>query len=287
MVNAKNKMAEIKRKSDIDSILRKTHPFRLTVTDIENEKDTEYYINDNLMDEIYQLLRTRYKETDQITNLPYIIQEKDILDKTTEEIKSMLGLNYNIQYKDFVIVSTAKINECEKNNHNITKMQVDVPIVYKNSNIEETTITAYHCTDCKLYYITDNDYINISKKGSMLCQHMTWNDYKEYIKNLESGFIGFNKESLLKRYGYSVSQIDGLKETERHTILSYIIEVSPKDDNGNIWDKNMIVWFLKNQIKMHPHFEKAVEKWECDLEFLEDYSHSNPIVIKIRRVIHK
>lgn len=281
----KNK-PEVEFKSKIDNVLKQTHPFKLRTTNIANGKDTQYYISEKLMDEIYQLLRFRYKENDQVTKLPYIIQEKDIVDKTPDEIKSMLGLNYNIHYKDFVIVSTAKVEECNKNNHNITKMKVSVPMIYKDSNVADTVITAYHCVDCKLYYITDYDYLNISKKGTMLCQHMTWENYKKYIDATNS-FGGFNKESLLKRYGYSTNQADGLNEIERHSILSYVAELSPEDSNGHKWDKDMIIWFLKRQIEMHPHHEKAIEKWKCDLAFLKDYSYNNPIVVKIKRIIHK
>lgn len=205
--------------------------------------------------------------------------------KKSDEIKAMLGLNNNIKYKDFVIISSEKIRDCIKNEHRIQQFEIELPIALKNSSIVIRKINAYHCKECKLYFITEKDYGEIQNQGSMLCRHMTWKEYKDYITNAEGGFVYFNKESVLKQYGYSVSQVDGLKENERQAILTYIIEISPKDEKGNIWNRDMIVWFLKQQIEMHPHHEKAIEKWESDLNFLEDYSYNNPIIYKVRRVI--
>lgn len=220
--------------------------------------------------------------------LPYIIPKKDIEEKSQDEIKDMLGLNPTVKYKDFIVISSLKVKECKKNNHNINRILIDIPIVKKNTDIVIKKINTYHCMDCRLYFITEDDYKEIKKEGSMLHQHMTFKEYDEYIKNMENGFADLNKESLLKRYGYSVSQQDGLKDSERQSILSHVIELSSFDETGTIWNREKIIWFLEHQIEMHPQscYEKAREKWERDLNFLEDYSHNNPIVYKIRRIIH-
>lgn len=81
-------MAEIKHKSEVENILKQKYPYKLIVTDFEKDIDSEFYISDNLMDDIYQLLCTHCKKTDRNTNLPYIIQKKDILDKTTDNARS-------------------------------------------------------------------------------------------------------------------------------------------------------------------------------------------------------
>lgn len=260
-------------------IIKQKYPYTI------DDGEREYYFDEEMMNKFYDFLRECYNEIDLNTGLRHLLQEKDLEEKTVEQLRSELGLNHNIQYKDFVIVSSFKIRECQNNNHYIRQLKIDIPIVHKNSKISEKTILAYHCSNCKLYFISENDYWNIKKQGSILCQHMTWEEYEKNIKGSGNNFSQWQQYSLLNRFGYSVNQKDNLSENQRHSILSYVIENEPKDFDGYIWNRNKIVSFLNHQIKMHPHSWKAIKKWEEDLDFLEDYSHKNPIVYEIRRLI--
>lgn len=281
-------LSKIERDNEISDILKQTQPYKLSITDINADKEVEFYVTEKIYDEIHTLLQTFYKKTDPTNEQPYILTQEDIAEKSPEELRDMLGLNPTVKYKDFIITTT-QIHECEKNHHNIHKILIDLPIAQKNSNIVIKTINAYHCYECNLNFITNEDYKKIKEQGSMLCQHMTLSDYKEYIRNMESAFTHYNKESFLKRHGYSVSQQDALTDSERHSILSHIIELSALDKTGTIWNRDKIIWFLEHQIEMHPQpcYEKAREKWKKDLDFLNDYSHNNPIVYKIRTIIYK
>lgn len=260
-------------------IIKQKYPYTI------DDGEREYYFDEEMMNKFYDFLRECYNEIDLNTGLRHLLQEKDLEEKTVEQLRSELGLNHNIQYKDFVIVSSLKIENCIKNNHHIESIKVNIPIAYKNFKISEKTVNAYHCSDCKHYFISNNEYENIKKLGSILCQHLTWEEYEKYKNGIENHFFQWNEYSLFSRFGYSVNQSDNLTEIERHSILSYIIENEPKDFDGCIWNRNKLVSFLKHQIKMHPHHWKAIEKWESDLEFLEDYSYKNPIVYEIRNLI--
>lgn len=278
----------VERENEISNIIKQTHQFKLSLVDLEAEREVQYYITEEMYDEIHHFLQSFYKKIDKIKQLPYIIPRKDIEDKSNDEIRDMLGLNKKVKYKDFIIISSSKIKDCKNNYHKIKKIKVDIPVVQKDSKVVVQQIDAYYCETCNLHFITDEDYKNISSCGFMLHQHMTLKDYKEYVKNMENGFAELNKESFLKRHGYSVSKQDGLNDNERQSILAYIIETSKLGISENNWDRGKIIWFLNHQIDMHPqaNFESAREKWSRDLDFLEDYSHNNQIVYKIRRIIH-
>ena len=69
------------------------------------------------------------------------------------------------------------------------------------------------------------------------------------------------------QYGYSVSQEEGLTSAARRKILALIVD-------HKILTRNEIIGYLDffiNQRKNQPRFEKAIDKWEQDREFISEY----------------
>lgn len=268
-------------------LIRPSHPYMLSLTD-ENDEENIFYLDECIIDELYLLLRDYNKKTNPETNLPYIITGKTFSEKSVDELRELLNLNRRISYKDFLVISQAKTNECIKNNHDIKEIDVEIPIIYQDNVSEFKLIKAYYCDTCNLYYITSDDYENVSRYGVLLCQHMTWDEYIEYIKNTQSMYSSFSKYSLLRRMGYTVGIEANLSKQQRQAILSYVIENEFVDEKGNKWNKDFVIWFIEQQISKKEHnsyFYKAVSKWKEDLEFLGDYSFNHPVVHRIRNLI--
>ena len=103
----------------------------------------------------------------------------------------------------------------------------------------------------------------MSKKGILIFRSI---DEKNYLNhNYLNGKI-LAKESILMRFGYSVSQAEGLSEYRRHKILSVLVD-------NSILTKSEIISYLDffiNQRKSEK-FALAVSKWEIDREYIRKY----------------
>ncbi len=84
--------------------------------------------------------------------------------------------------------------------------------------------------------------------------------------NPDSFHSGLREESILKEYGYSVSQTDGLLPSERRSILTELVDL-------NITTISNIVKLLCFFIDSHPgdKYYYAREKWEDDKQFISGY----------------
>ena len=91
---------------------------------------------------------------------------------------------------------------------------------------------------------------------------MTLSKYHKYDK--------MASESILHINGYNVGQVDNLSVSERHKILTYIIE-------SGIMSKNDIKNHLSYLININQHSSKnatAVSRWKSDIQWANDY-HSD------------
>lgn len=99
-------------------------------------------------------------------------------------------------------------------------------------------------------------------------------DVQLKFENRKSSFeiaSEWNEESILKEYGYSVSQQDGLTLGERRELLGEIVDLE-------ILPVERVVSLLDFFIRMHPRDEytAARYKWENDKKFIQNY-RVNPL----------
>ena len=69
------------------------------------------------------------------------------------------------------------------------------------------------------------------------------------------------------QYGYSVSQEEGLTNAARRKILALIVDYK-------ILTKNEIIGYLDffiSQRKNQSRYERAIDKWKQDREFISEY----------------
>lgn len=93
-----------------------------------------------------------------------------------------------------------------------------------------------------------------------------------YVDGISSSDDKFNpmlwqEESYLRVKGYTVSQQEGLTESQRHQILANVI------DSG-VMSKNQIIGHLESMISLRKYqnkYENAIRKWEQDIDFVKKY----------------
>ena len=95
----------------------------------------------------------------------------------------------------------------------------------------------------------------------------TNNVLKQYDDESEFNPSTLAQESILKEYGYTVSQKENLSEEERHTIIEEVI------DNGDM-TKSQVINLLESMINLRQYQDKykiAISKWKKDIEFVKKY----------------
>ncbi|MCC8098911.1 MAG: hypothetical protein LIO78_02450 [Clostridiales bacterium] len=116
------------------------------------------------------------------------------------------------------------------------------------------------------------------KCGRLMMNYTSFCLYRErfgvLIRNLRmissetfNGELTLAQESPLRLCGYTVSQAEGLTESERHYILAKMI-------HDNIMPKTEVIRYLEHFINMNgakEGNELALSKWENDLKFVHNY----------------
>ena len=91
-------------------------------------------------------------------------------------------------------------------------------------------------------------------------------DFSDYSTGSEMSFDGMNTESILKGYGYSVNEKDGLRTSVRQELLAEIVDLE-------ILTVSKVVDYLDFFIRSHPSvmYTNARHKWEEDKRFIQEY----------------
>lgn len=197
-------------------------------------------------------------------------------------IEDMLSKNdgrvSEIKVKDFVVRrSTFK---CLHRNHTVNQIDAVVAVIDKKGNLRQEICSAGYCRNCSTYFIMESTYQSLRKKGILACRI---SDEKSYVsgKSWVNGML-LAQESILKQYGYSVSQEDGASDLARKRLLSLLI------DKGVV-DKSTIVSYLDFFISQHSdsRYEYAVGKWESDRKFVNSYRRGTYETIAVLSITRK
>lgn len=168
-----------------------------------------------------------------------------------------------IRVKDFVVRRTTF--KCMHEGHALQNIDGIVEIINDKGNIIQTRVPAGYCPNCNVFFIMESTYQRLKMKGTPICRI---SDEKTYMKgNIYANGMRLAQESVLMQYGYSVSQQEGLSANRRSKILAILI------DNDILTRTEIISYldFFINQRKNNPKYEKAIEKWEMDREFVSEY----------------
>ena len=181
----------------------------------------------------------------------------------TEDRKPQRHDNNNIEAKDFVVRRSAF--KCRYQEHSLQNIEGLIQIIDRNGNVSQVKVPAGYCANCNTFFIMESVYQSLKLKGIPVCRV---SDEKAYLSgNVFANGMQLAQESVLMQYGYSVSQEEGLTSAARRKILALIVD-------HKILTRNEIIGYLDffiNQRKNQPRFEKAIDKWEQDREFISEY----------------
>lgn len=167
-----------------------------------------------------------------------------------------------IGMEDFVI--KCNIFRCMHDSHDILDITAIVKIKKENEQIESIKISAGYCKECKIFFILNTTYQQLTKMGIVLCKVL---DEKEYLKNDYLNGTKLAQKSLLMQYGYNVSQVCDISDKKRQDILKFIID-------NKILSKNEVISYLNffiSQKQGISNMGQAISKWKKDREFIEKY----------------
>lgn len=239
-----------------------------------NQRLKEYQENQLKIKKEQELKRKKAIQEADLLNKK--IKSKHILEQKAKAIqdnlpnndnKALHQHNNNIQVRDFVVRrSTFK---CLHEKHHIQNIDATLRIIDRNGEIITTRVPAGYCPNCNIFFILESTYQYLKTIGTPICRI---SDEKTYIKTRSiSNGLKLAQESLLMQYGYNVSQTESLSSMRRRKILAVLV------DNDILTRSDIISYldFFINQRKYQPKYEKAIEKWVKDREFISEYKTGN------------
>lgn len=163
------------------------------------------------------------------------------------------------------------------NHHELEDMAGEFTVCLDDGRIFTYKAPIAFCKTCNLYYILESTYEEIKKKGTILCQIMT---YENYIN--KDSYPKYSKKwhetSPLSNMGYNVNQNDDLYPAQRHVILAQIID-------NKICSVDRVLSYLDSFIKSHPGCDEAICRWKSDMKFVREYKLNSLSVVPVRRLI--
>ena len=195
-----------------------------------------------------------YDDEDGEEDDEYADEEDD--DENDDEVRT-------IDYRSFFVLKSMR--ECDQKGHDYRDVVATVPIMIddKFTNFE---FPAVYCQDCNVYYVTERIYNDLKKRGKVLCQMLTEDEYRRFLSGHD--FYDLNPKGPLCLLGYTTKRDkygkDILTSAERKHLLDWII------DNG-IMDKKKVLFYLDTFIKKgqgNTSMSVAVQKWKEDKAYL-------------------
>ena len=135
--------------------------------------------------------------------------------------------------------------------------------------------------DCDQYYLLNRDYDRLKMNYTLLCRVIdstepTINKYNN------DAFTELNKESILKQYGYTVNQEDGLSAIQRRTILEFLLV-------SNIMTKSEICahldWLINTRTYNTAKYRIALKKWKEDRYYIEHYQLTDSREVFVKSIV--
>lgn len=196
------------------------------------------------------------KKTNTIVMTPKVTEIEKVTNNYIRKEDHVIGA------KDFVIKSN--IFRCKGEKHKLEDITAIISVVDKNGNVQEKKVSAGFCSSCGVYFIIESVYEELKRIGVPLCRI---SDTKTFFSSNDYNYMHLASESVLRQFGYNVSNNNELTEKARHKILAVIID-------KNILTKNEIIAYLDffiNQRKYNDKFYMAIAKWETDRNFVSNY----------------
>ena len=175
---------------------------------------------------------------------------------------------------DEVMVVTS-IRSCIYKEHTLEKGTASVNVL-RYGSVVEMTVSVFHCRECEVYYLYENDFSELKSRGTICARVLTVNEYR-HINS-----IGWEPISIMRSYGYTVNSHDNLSDRARRDILAFLIENEIISAERII---DYLAWFSRTR-RNQDHMETARSKWDSDRRYLLSYVPGN-FKLRIRNVFVK
>lgn len=212
----------------------------------------------------------------------YIDKLFDSHDEYLKKNNQMKDEQYILDFKNVIIKSS--IHQCAKDNHD-TCIRNALIYILDNTTYEiiPETVPLLYCKTCNIYYMYEDQYNTLSKKGKILCRIYNLKQWQEGYTG-DDFFGKLNMESVFKICGYSVSSNSSVPDQARQNLLSFLIDRKIVSLAQTL---NFLHWLIDNR-KDSARMQNAVKKWKSDLKYItEKYRDNKSETITVESIIRK
>lgn len=162
--------------------------------------------------------------------------------------------------------------------HDIEDIAAEISVCNRLGQYESYLVPVAYCHTCNVCFILDETYRELKKHGLIMCQIMTYKDYK--VDGAYNEAIGhWRTQSPLKLWGYSVSQNDGYSDYQRRAILEDIIDCG-------VMTKDRVLSYLDFFIGLgNSRGNIALTKWQDDRKYIAGYEIGSKKKIKVGNIV--
>jgi len=170
-------------------------------------------------------------------------------------------------------------NSFQCSNHKKIALAGEVPVLVRNGTIETYLIPIWYCETCRCFFVLDQTFKDLKKRGVIVCQVTDYETYKK-VQNFHPWYdipkSKWKEISPLRLCGYYVSVQNGkeLTDKQRQGILEEIVdnEILPKDRV-----LSYLAFFKKNL-----GGQSAKDKWQSDYDYISQYklNSAKRVIIK-------
>lgn len=181
-----------------------------------------------------------------------------------------------ITMNDLVIRSNSFY--CNKH-HDITDLAGEFELLDRKGSISHYLVPIAYCKSCDKIYLLEETYKALKTYNSVIAaQIMTYKEY-ESSKGMPENLYEWKDISPLRKWGYTVSQVEGYSSRQRQAILEDIV------DYGGM-PKNKVLSYLDFFIKLNEQKGNlALEKWKADREHIANYKLGSAERVRIGTII--
>ena len=72
------------------------------------------------------------------------------------------------------------------NNHEYEEMNILVSLFYLSNIIDKVTIKSFWCKECNAFFIDSGTYLELKRRGNILCQIFNEQEFMKYMINSTS-----------------------------------------------------------------------------------------------------
>lgn len=216
----------------------------------------------------------RIEEIDRYIN--NIIDKMEMVDAKTE--KPIINPGISLDFKNVIVKSSFR--KCEKDNHDTCIRNAIIYILNNTTHqIVPETLPLLYCKDCNVYYMYEDQYITLTKRGRILCRVYNTKQWQE--SGYTTDFFGsLNMESIFKICGYRVDANSNIPDQARHSLLDFMIQRNIVNLNQTL---NFLHWLISTRKDM-THMRNAVEKWKNDLNYINNKYQENVKAVTVKSI---